>query len=695
MFLLGLLAFLQIIFIPGFIALNLFKLETSNKLETAVYSFSLSLLINYLLIYLLTSIGIYTSITVYCIMMMEAGLLGYIHSPFSREGLMKILASVKFPLPSNVDKKEANIITETSCLFRSNSLLNKVILLLSGIVVIWYVCLFNYNLGTVFSHWDAVVSWNRWAIDWGQNHLPVQTWQYPQLIPANWSLSYVITGNNEIQFFAKEIMPLFSIGTILLFLSMAMKRRNAVYLTGIIFYAVIMNYIYDPSFIVDGYVDIAVSFFSFLTFYLMVDLQCEQEGTINYKKIILVAVFACTAAITKQAGLYLLLIALLFLVHYLYRNRERISTRNMLKTSGALLLTVGIICLWYIIKEIQIKTGVEASEVTLVTQNIYKGKPHIMRLIDGLAGIPSRMGIIGPMISYSVALFFTLGIFNKISRLPLLGIALPYIFIWGFFFSYDVRNLTLAFPFIAYCCAGGAGFLAGKFKKDLDVSYSENMNDKKNYYFFFIVLGMTLILAGLVFLADGGIKNYLLEIISFIKKDAIQPHWLDKLKMFGNSFLISGGLLIAWPVFLKLRLKMVHVMLLAITISVILDFTLCTSANLQAHQIKGQKLIGNAELNNILYKYNSINPIKGKIFTHYQMLGHLPELGKYYRGYDDSISMLKMRVFEKISDVNYFLLQNYQLSQDANEYIAKKITNKEYFVIFKYNEYIFMRINRD
>ena len=64
-------SFFQIVFIPGFIFLKFFRLKNTGILGTIIYSFGLSLLINYLLVYHLTLAGIYTPITAYLILAVE------------------------------------------------------------------------------------------------------------------------------------------------------------------------------------------------------------------------------------------------------------------------------------------------------------------------------------------------------------------------------------------------------------------------------------------------------------------------------------------------------------------------------------------------------------------------------------------------------------------------------------------------
>ncbi len=59
MVLFGIVAFFQITFLPGFILLKFLRQKDMNWLQSIIYSFGLSLLVNYLMVYHLTLLGIY------------------------------------------------------------------------------------------------------------------------------------------------------------------------------------------------------------------------------------------------------------------------------------------------------------------------------------------------------------------------------------------------------------------------------------------------------------------------------------------------------------------------------------------------------------------------------------------------------------------------------------------------------------
>jgi hypothetical protein len=460
MFIIGLLSFFQVVFIPGYILIKYIDLGWGidnagvPKLRQLVYGFGFSLLINYLLVFYLTLTGLYTAIGFYIVLAIEAILLIY-HWLFrggqDREHWNKTL-TINFN----------HIISRIKDYLGSHSFTHNLLMLMAIAVLFIHIFYFFYFLVTVFMHWDPVVSWNRFALDWAGNRIPSQTWRYPQLVPANWSISYVLMGSSQVQAFAKSIMPLFSIGIMLLFADLGLRKKSAVYWLGLIVYGVLLGYLYNPSLIVSGYVDIAVSFFAFLSFHVMFS-RYHKEETGNPRRyfghIFLAVIFASASAITKQAGLFILMFILVWVFGSLYRHREPIPIKKIL---AAVLLLIFIVLVvtasWYILKEIQIGSGLDRSEVTMV-QNVHKVDGYLERFGQGVQRIlnyrPAKLKVIPTAIMFLVFL----SLFHRRSWWVTLFIVLPFILLWGFFFSYDSRNLSFVLPFIAFSTAFGAALI--------------------------------------------------------------------------------------------------------------------------------------------------------------------------------------------------------------------------------------------
>jgi len=460
MFILGLLAFLQTVFIPGYIVIKYLGInlnadagnKKNSKIRQSVYAFGLSLIINYLLVFVFIAAGIYKPLTLYILLFIEGGLLiyyGVTHGKFGDDRYINLDIS--------------RCIDSVKQFFAGHSFIYNFLFLVSLGVLLWYVFLFFYFLGGVFEHWDPVTGWNRFAWDWANNQFPINTWRYPQLVPANWSISYVLMQNNGIQCFAKAIMPLFSIAVLLLFLGLALDTKKPAYLLGLVGYGILLAYLYDPSYIVSGYVDIAVSFFAFLSFHVLhYSRQPDKSRLFSFTW--LAIIFASGAAVTKQAGLFILGVILVWGIGNLFQ-RKKTSTKE--KTMGKcllLLLTVIIIAAsWYIVKEIQIARNIDRSEIAMV-QGVHHYNSYTERLANAFNQLATRRHPKLKFLVWSGILLIFCGLFHRKSWAVTLFIVIPYSLMWGFFFSYDTRNLALAIPFAAFSAAFGLAFLKRLFK---------------------------------------------------------------------------------------------------------------------------------------------------------------------------------------------------------------------------------------
>jgi len=111
-----------------------------------------------------------------------------------------------------------------------------------------------WNTGSVFESYDTIISWNKWAIDWANNSLPTSTWRYPQLLPANWSIIYVLMGTTTVQFFVKAMMPFFTLFILLMIIDLGFAKSNPGFFIGsAITYFVIKKFL--GPFVIEGLAD--------------------------------------------------------------------------------------------------------------------------------------------------------------------------------------------------------------------------------------------------------------------------------------------------------------------------------------------------------------------------------------------------------------------------------------------------------
>jgi hypothetical protein len=269
--------------------------------------------------------------------------------------------------------------------------------------------------------------------------------------------------NTQVQCFAKAIMPLFSIALLFLFLDLALDKKKAVYLLGLVSYGILSGYLYEPSFIVSGYMDIAVSFLAFLAFHALYSSQSKERAHL-FPGIWLAVIFACGAAVTKQSGLFILGLILVWGFGILFKSskshkEEKTHKKRITGKVLLLLLTVIIIAAsWYIVKEIDIARGLDRSEIDMV-QRVHQFNTFTERLTNAFNQLATRRHPKLKPLVWAGVLLVLLGLFHKKSRAVTLFIVIPYSLMWGFFFSYDTRNLAFALPFIAFSAAFGLAFL--------------------------------------------------------------------------------------------------------------------------------------------------------------------------------------------------------------------------------------------
>ena len=259
-FFLGCLSILQIFCLPGIALKNIFKLD-GTILFNIIKIILISLLVNYLLITLLIYLKIYT-----------------------KEVLLFIIALELIFILINLDYGKRKLNIDVS--------INSVITTFIFILIIF--ALFK-NTGNVFYSWDAVVSYNEWAINFSNSIYPGGMVR-PELIPKLWSMTYLIT-SSEIEFFAKFTTVIYPILILLVCLDeILVNKKPSNYLKLFLF---CLYFYYQRNFILTGYVDTALVAIVTIFFYLL-------NKKTNYKTQSLQATTILVSLGIKLSGLFTL-----------------------------------------------------------------------------------------------------------------------------------------------------------------------------------------------------------------------------------------------------------------------------------------------------------------------------------------------------------------------------------------------------
>jgi len=680
---LGILSIFQLVFIPGFIFLNLIKFKTYNKIETSIFSFSISLFLNYFFVFILSTLAVYKNYSFFYILFIEISYLIYlfIKNSLNRERRYLTLSFKKINL----------------------SFYSQFLLFISIMFLLYFIYLFLknfFNLGSVFIGGDAIVSWNRWAVDWALNLKPIFTIGYAQLIPANWSISYVLINNTYIPFFAKSIMPIFSISILLGFLNLFLKNKKNVFLVSLIIFAII-TLTYNNHFIADGHVDIASSFFGFLSLYIILDIKNLNN---SFKKIIILFIICCSAFLVKLSGSFILIATIIWFIWFLFKNRLEIKNK---KTVYLILIIISMI--FFSLLSYSIIRGNE-SNLNYLTNTFHGGRNYFQRFLNGFNYFTN-----GPYLFFLLVIF-TFFSFYKNSKYWIITITLvfPYIIIWGFFFSYDERNLTFVYPLLSISASAGIVFIVGKFISKLFKFQKNTEKNEKILKIYLIVLASIFLFFGLFILNNLDLQTLILKIVTFIKNEQLQNYWIIRIKSTGKIFIGSGLVIIFSLVLiyinknLKINIRNLKFKKLFLDLTLIIFILLFTilfnfkSNELYIKQIEAQKHYGNYEINNLMLNYKKNNEINGKILTDYPWISIIPEFRAKNERIINSGKIIFLNENNPFSDlfdlidkgtIGMLISDKYFYNDDFNKVIKSQIKKGNFKLIFQKDGYNFIIIN--
>lgn len=405
-FLLGVYSVLMMAIFPGAIFLKAFKFK---KIQPFLpICFGLSLLINYFLVLGLTLLHGYIPLVVRSLGIIEGlvVIVLYYQSFYKKITLPKV------------------VIHDAGILFY-----------LAWICFIAVALYWLSSIGNVFGIWDPSVWYNRWALQWAQNIFPTLAWHYPQLLPSNWSLSYVMMGplpdGVHLEAFAASIQGFFLVGMLYFLLSAFYQVKDKAFLLCLILLSIGLGYYYTP-YLVSGYADIPVCFFSFAG--LMMFLLEEESLQDKQRMRILALLFVLAAALTKPAGIYAAIV--IPLLYYFADGKNRCLKALFWKY----LILVIFIAPWYVYASLHETNHFAFADVLFLIHGIFQENGLFQTILQILV-----YGIF--LLIFLILSFVFQESLSSRLKLALYGYT-PYFFIWIFLFSYDERNLLLLWPVV-------------------------------------------------------------------------------------------------------------------------------------------------------------------------------------------------------------------------------------------------------
>ena len=435
----GILALLQILLFPALIACKTDLFRRSGLTEKLICMFPVGLIANYILVFVLTSLHIYRASVVLAFILLEITAIIYLYSDTLKKTLSRCAAEF-----FSVFREEAAPLTD----FLNTPSLSGWIWLACGCFalsgVLWGFHLCRLNIGTIFSGWDTLFSWNTYAEIWASGEMPRVGGMYPQLVPANWSLSYLLQGENPVQFFNTLIPPVFFLLIQLMLFDLGFSKKEYGYFIAAVISRYMMKKLLGDG-LFDGYMDVPAAAMVLLSVYCIVKaegISAEHQSAAIFRAV----VFASGAAVTKQSGI-VALAAVPAAAYMVLGEGIRSMTKKQKLTAAVIAAT--IVLPWYLRC---LYLNIFGAERTLIEQGILSYNSTF----DPGFRIGLALETLG---KYKFCFLFAL--FSIIFLVPLRY--KPYLFIlfipqtaiWAFFFSYDARNIAAALPFVSISCGIG------------------------------------------------------------------------------------------------------------------------------------------------------------------------------------------------------------------------------------------------
>jgi hypothetical protein len=440
MFLLGICSIFQMIFLPGFLVIK--PLNIQGKIRILIFSFALSLIINYCMVLLLVKLSLYIRAIVLIIFGIEMLILIIMIYPSLNQTIFSV--NINSMLFMSYLRKTINEIKHNPYSLIP-FMLRFTIMALAAVTILWYTKQLFTNIGQVFSSWDGVVSFNPFAVTWSESKLPDgDWWRYGQLITANWSLTYVFT-HSKVEFFAKSIMALFPMHILLLMLDLALRRKSIGHYIGIIATGILFN-IFPGDYI--EYADIPVSFFIYLSIYSLVVSYYATDFSIKKKILLMGVIFSFGAMAIKFAGQLIAFLYPLLAFFIILKNIKSVKLSEKFKFIIPIFVALIIIAIFFVV----------------YPQNIYREIEFVKHRIGELRSAKEVFQVITtkiPMIYLFLFILFSLffSFFDRIYGLIMLSLTCPLVCAWVFFDRsndiYDLRYLVPAIPLIGLSVGKG------------------------------------------------------------------------------------------------------------------------------------------------------------------------------------------------------------------------------------------------
>ena len=413
---LGTLSLMQIFLLPGLAVFSIAP-RKMGIVEKALLIVLVSVLGNFVLIWLLVLLGAYVQVTLFAIVAIEIVAILY-------GAIRRLPNSGKVWVDGSINDSTG---LRLSILDIATTLM---FLFFCFAIFAWWVP----YLGGPFLRADPNVIWNAWAKVWAAGSMPSNTSGYPQLLPELWSLVYVMSGSAEIQSFARSVnafFPWISIAGLMLLLK---ENRKIAFIlaSGSILPFWFLSTPLRP-YVFHGFADLPLASLILLFSVALV----LRRGTESSSRIFIhiAGLAAIIAAATKLNGVFLC--AALPLIVYV--QDQKIFGNRQLNLAAIYSIAGMTFCIvWFVYFLVLLDAGQEDyRQFTAIPSSFADLWVYIQGIPKPAMEAWSKFG---PITTSAIVAIFLLSLLDK-KLWPLsVFVVLPFVLFWLIFLWYGPRN---------------------------------------------------------------------------------------------------------------------------------------------------------------------------------------------------------------------------------------------------------------
>ena len=276
---------------------------------------------------------------------------------------------------------------------------------------------------------------------------------YGQLIPASWSIFYALTKMTDLTMFPKFFNFFFSFLSIIYLIKKYLLKNDIFYII-ILFFISYFFFKEHAHFVYSGLVDASLATFIFLSLIHIFDFDHKPSEENLFISILCAAI----ASNIKMLAFYY---SLIFLPIYIFFKYYKIFNRKLF---SYIILLFATSLFWPIYQFVIFENNI------FINNNLeYLNSLSVTNFQEGLKRVLTLFG--SKTIFMLFSFFIFLSIFVKKINIITIFLVIPYLFIWYFFTSYDIRNLLLILPILCLI----ASFIIIKFLSKFKISYNKEI----------------------------------------------------------------------------------------------------------------------------------------------------------------------------------------------------------------------------